>query len=746
MVWVVVEFLLPFIFPWYMANGQYLFYPAIQIVELTGVMGLSFLIVLVNCGLYLGAVRAAKRHWGRAARPVGIAAALFAVNLLYGVVRMYQVDADMAEAQTLRIGLGEADVGIFEKEARGLTDRRQKLDLLRGNILKHHLLAAELEAQGADLIVEPESSFIPSPEHMVRFKRTEVFAIAAGRGRDAWELRDDAWSGPQRVEREAGAIYDVAAAREDQIFAVGPGGLVLRQVGEDWVREKSGVSDVDLHGVWVGEIAPTVERIDGIAVIAAAVGDSGTVVLRHAPEEWQPWDTGLSVTLRGVSGSGALRIVAVGDQGSALVWGGKSWRAEKTKTTVDLHDVWMGKDGTATAVGDDGVVARRSGAGWSVTKIQGARGLRGISGSSSGLWAVGEAGRVYHRPSTKWVRVEAPTNKTLHGVSQTGRGDILAVGEGGIVLRRRPTDATFSATTPLRGAGDLYAVAGVPFTEAHAFGRDARFLYKGQTALPDTNMSTLDAVSNISKVLPLDTRPRPEDWNTPLRGFDKPILMGVLTYEPKDPNESALRGRDFRRTYNSAMLLGGDGRVLGRYDKNYLLVFGEYIPFGEWFPQLYDMLPEASHFYAGETVETFAFQGHQLGVIICYEDILPGFTRNLAGKDPNVLINVTNDAWFGKTSEPYLHLALSIFRSVENRLWLIRSTNTGVTAFVDAVGRIVAETGLEEPEILVQDVPMMRSSTLYRSYGELFTWLCLLAFAVIAIGGLRRRPKRRAEA
>jgi apolipoprotein N-acyltransferase len=251
----------------------------------------------------------------------------------------------------------------------------------------------------------------------------------------------------------------------------------------------------------------------------------------------------------------------------------------------------------------------------------------------------------------------------------------------------------------------------------------------------------MKAVADINTVLPDDRNTSLHAWNTPLRGFNTPILLGLLTYEPKAGTISApLQGRNSRRTYNSAILIDGDGRVRGRYDKNYLLVFGEYIPLGSTFPQFYDWLPEASHFEAGTTVETFDFKGFQLGVMICYEDIIPRFTRRLAGKNPNVLINVTNDAWFGKTSEPYLHLALAIFRAVENRLWLIRSTNTGVSAYVDAVGRLVSQTRLEDPEILAEDVPMMSTVTPYRRYGDLFSYACIVAFLLLAsIGFIKKR-------
>ena len=113
---------------------------------------------------------------------------------------------------------------------------------------------------------------------------------------------------------------------------------------------------------------------------------------------------------------------------------------------------------------------------------------------------------------------------------------------------------------------------------------------------------------------------------------------------------------------NSALLLDAAGRVEGRvYHKNYLLVFGEFIPLGDTLPWLYNLVPEASNFTAGEEVKVFEMgplprSGATLraGVMICYEAIIPRWTRKLVGqRDPNVLINITNDAWFGKKGEPW---------------------------------------------------------------------------------------------
>ena len=143
----------------------------------------------------------------------------------------------------------------------------------------------------------------------------------------------------------------------------------------------------------------------------------------------------------------------------------------------------------------------------------------------------------------------------------------------------------------------------------------------------------------------------------------------------------------------------------------------------------------------GTVIETMPFRGYAIGPIICYEDILPRFVQKLSKLRPNVFINITNDAWFGKTSEPMLHLALAMMRTVEHRRWLVRSTNTGVSAFVDANGRLLQKTSIYDAEILRHDVAMMPPSrTLYSYIGDFLGWIALVWVAFLAV--LRRRRNK----
>jgi apolipoprotein N-acyltransferase len=193
------------------------------------------------------------------------------------------------------------------------------------------------------------------------------------------------------------------------------------------------------------------------------------------------------------------------------------------------------------------------------------------------------------------------------------------------------------------------------------------------------------------------------------------------------------------RFYNSAVLADGTGRILGTYDKRVLVPFGEYIPFGDTFPWLYSWSPYSSRFWPGESEEPLLLGRHLLSVSICYEDIFPGQIRSLmrGGRDyriPDVMFNLTNDSWYGKSTEPMEHLALASFRAIEQRRSLVRVTNTGVSAFVDPVGRLVKQSGLWTREVLVDRIPLMRGRTVYAVLGDWIGWVCV----ILAVSGIGR--------
>lgn len=230
---------------------------------------------------------------------------------------------------------------------------------------------------------------------------------------------------------------------------------------------------------------------------------------------------------------------------------------------------------------------------------------------------------------------------------------------------------------------------------------------------------------------------------TPQRGFSTPLLFGTTSYERRI--EPRWVGDDRKRkSFNTAFLLDGRGRVSGRYDKLELLVFGEYVPFVEYLPQFYDWVPAAGDLDRGSSLDplnlSLSDKTARIGMLVCYEGILPRFVRNVMHNEPNILINITNDDWFGQTAERYLHLALAIPRSIEHRRSFVRSTLTGVSAFVDPVGRLVKMTKMTDPEVMDWHAPLLERRTFYQAGGHHFSTLCLLwVLYVLMIGAWRRR-------
>jgi apolipoprotein N-acyltransferase len=221
-----------------------------------------------------------------------------------------------------------------------------------------------------------------------------------------------------------------------------------------------------------------------------------------------------------------------------------------------------------------------------------------------------------------------------------------------------------------------------------------------------------------------------------------PVLMGAVLRE---------RVSDRVRVCNTALLTDVSGRILGSYDKSVLVPFGEYIPLGDLFPRLYSWSPYSSRFWPGESEEPLALGRHLLSVSICYEDIFPGKIRSLmrggrGGRVPEAMFNLTNDSWYGRSIEPLEHLALASFRCIEQRRSLVRVTNTGISAFVDPVGRIVGRTGIWTRESLVQRIALLQGSTLYSQLGDWLGWLCIV-ISVFCIGQAWQiaRPRKESD-
>jgi apolipoprotein N-acyltransferase len=188
--------------------------------------------------------------------------------------------------------------------------------------------------------------------------------------------------------------------------------------------------------------------------------------------------------------------------------------------------------------------------------------------------------------------------------------------------------------------------------------------------------------------------------------------------------------------FNSALLSDESGQVVGRYDKQYLLAFGEYLPFGETFPSMYEISKNSGKFTPGKTLQPLKLGKREIATFICYEDIIPSFVNKIVRNgNPDLLVNITNDAWFGDSTEPWIHLALSKFRAIEHRRYFVRSTNSGISAFIDPVGRVLAHTDPFQKQAKAHEVRWLRSWTPFRLWGELPFWLV----ALLSFGAAFRR-------
>ena len=194
------------------------------------------------------------------------------------------------------------------------------------------------------------------------------------------------------------------------------------------------------------------------------------------------------------------------------------------------------------------------------------------------------------------------------------------------------------------------------------------------------------------------------------------------------------------KLYNSALLSDREGRICNtcRYDKRYLLAFGEYLPFGESLPILYDWSPNSGRFTPGTSYTPLPLGEHEVAVFICYEDILPGFVNRIVSSgNPDLLVNMTNDAWFGDTAEPWVHFALAKFRAIEHRRFLVRSTNSGVSGFVDPVGRTVRHGHTFREEAFAEQIAWLRGTTPFEVLGQGPWWLVA---ALVFAGGFFWAP------
>jgi len=218
-------------------------------------------------------------------------------------------------------------------------------------------------------------------------------------------------------------------------------------------------------------------------------------------------------------------------------------------------------------------------------------------------------------------------------------------------------------------------------------------------------------------------------------------LQEVYLFFGNDDREDDPTGES--RYYVGAKMLTPQGEVEARYRKMQLVPFGEYVPLQPVFTLggrvAAKAVRQVADFSPGTEAVVADVDGHLVGGYICYEAIFPALVRRFAASGAELLINVTNDAWYGTTSAPHQHLAMSALRAVENRRYMVRAANTGITTVVDPWGRILEPTQLFERTVVVRDVPLIAETSFYTRHGDLFAQACLAAALALFAATLRRR-------
>ena len=168
--------------------------------------------------------------------------------------------------------------------------------------------------------------------------------------------------------------------------------------------------------------------------------------------------------------------------------------------------------------------------------------------------------------------------------------------------------------------------------------------------------------------------------------------------------------------------------------------YGEYVPLKNFFPFINKLVTGIGDFSPGWNETNLTLPSCRFATLICYEIIFPELTRRFVKKGAEFIVNITNDAWFGDTSAPYQNISMAVLRAVENRRYIARAANTGISAFIDPSGHIYAETGLFTREVLTEDITCMHVQTFYSRYGNVFAICCFLV-CMFFILALKIRPK-----
>ena len=228
-----------------------------------------------------------------------------------------------------------------------------------------------------------------------------------------------------------------------------------------------------------------------------------------------------------------------------------------------------------------------------------------------------------------------------------------------------------------------------------------------------------------------------------------PRLLAWLTTIAQDTKSYMLVGsigvqdspQGMPQPYNSALIVDPQGHVTGRYDKIHLVPFGEFVPFKDLLVFAQKLTREVGELGRGTDRKVFDVNGTRVGVFICYESVFPDEVRQFAGNGAQVLVNISNDGWYGDTSAPYQHLQMARMRAVENHRWMLIDTNSGITSAIDPFGRVVTRAPRNVRTAIRVSYSALIETTFYMRNGDIFAWLCVL-ISVLAVVVRTRIPSR----
>jgi apolipoprotein N-acyltransferase len=224
-----------------------------------------------------------------------------------------------------------------------------------------------------------------------------------------------------------------------------------------------------------------------------------------------------------------------------------------------------------------------------------------------------------------------------------------------------------------------------------------------------------------------------------------PLIVGGIGMELSNQDQ----GQDQNwNDYNSAFIIGVDGERVGRYDKIHLVPFGEYIPFQNLLTFAHKLTGRVGLFTRGRERNAYLLPtqsggSHRYGVFICYEAVFADEVRQFARHGAEVFVNISDDGWYGDTSAPWQHLNMARMRAIENRRWLLRDTNSGVTAAIDPYGRVRQSIPRHQTDALPAEFAFRNDITFYTAHGDVFAWLCaVLSLGIVVWTGMRtlRQP------